>query len=104
MNSQIHWLAPFSILLGLLLCFLLLSPHSLRGQTFADVTGSGDGHGGSWGDYNNDGHQDLYVNNGGGQADQLYRNNGNGTFTNVLFSAGIADAVTGNCAAWGGLR
>src|SRR3954465_11606728 len=37
----------------------------------------------AWGDYNNDGFVDLYVNpfNGGGSL--LYSNNGNGTFTRI---------------------
>ena len=39
------------------------------------------------GDYNNDGHDDLFVTYYGQNA--LYRNNGNGTFTDVTESAGL---------------
>lgn len=54
-----------------------------------------------WGDYDNDGDQDLYtkligVNN------PLYRNNGDGTFTNVATSAGVNYLDSwGGSAAWG---
>ena len=40
------------------------------------------------GDYNNDGHPDIYLNNFGPNI--LYRNNGNGTFTDVTRDAGVA--------------
>ena len=55
--------------------------------TFSDMTeeaGVGDtgfGLGVAAGDYNNDGHVDMYLNNFG--ANVLYRNNGNGTFSDV---------------------
>jgi len=39
------------------------------------------------GDYNNDGHPDLYVTSFGSNI--LYRNNGNGTFTDVTREAGV---------------
>jgi hypothetical protein len=63
------------------------------GLRFADVTDqAGVGHAGyglavAVGDYNNDGHLDIYVNNFGDSV--LYRNNGDGTFTDVAKEAGV---------------
>lgn len=60
---------------------------------FTDVTeraGVGDtgfGLGVAAADYDNDGDQDIYVNNFGPNV--LYRNNGNGTFTDVTDMAGV---------------
>lgn len=60
---------------------------------FTDVTeqaGVGDtgyGLGVCTGDYDNDGDQDIYVNNFGPNV--LYRNNGDGTFTDVTRAAGV---------------
>ncbi len=62
--------------------------------TFTDVTeaaGVGDtgyGLGVVAGDYDNDGDQDLYLNNFGPNV--LYRNNGDGCFTDVTGQAGVA--------------
>ncbi len=39
-------------------------------------------------DYNNDGHQDIFICNAGRNA--LYRNNGDGTFTDVTAGSGLA--------------
>ncbi|MGE3310024.1 MAG: CRTAC1 family protein [Limisphaerales bacterium] len=61
---------------------------------FTDVTemaGVGDtgyGLGVCVGDYDNDGDEDLYLNNFGPNV--LYRNNGDGTFTDVTRQAGVA--------------
>lgn len=60
---------------------------------FTDVTseaGIGDtgyGLGVCVGDYNNDGHPDIYLNNFGPNV--LYRNNGDGTFSDVTSQAGV---------------
>jgi enediyne biosynthesis protein E4 len=64
-----------------------------RDGTFTDVTrtaalmGTGYGMGVAVADYNNDGHEDLFV--VGVHSNQLYRNNGDGTFTDVTDSAGL---------------
>jgi hypothetical protein len=65
-----------------------------RDGTFTDVTkGSGLEHKTGWGqaccvgDYDNDGHDDLFVTYYGQNV--LYRNNGDGTFTDVSEKAGL---------------
>ena len=68
---------------------------NLGGLRFEDVTdragvgGTGYGLGVCIGDYDNDGHPDIYVTNFGPKV--LYRNNGDGTFTDVTKEAGVAD-------------
>ena len=71
--------------------------------TFTDVTdfaGVGDksyGVGCCVGDYDNDGHLDLYVTNFG--KNRLYRNNGDGTFSDVADRANVVDVRWGaSCA------
>ena len=62
--------------------------------TFTDVTekagvaGHSYGMGAVAGDYDNDGHADLYVTNYGNNI--LYHNNGDGTFSDVTEQAGVA--------------
>ena len=67
---------------------------NLGGFRFKDVTdeagvggGTGHGLGVCVGDYDNDGYQDLYLNNYGENI--LYHNNGDGTFTDVTKKAGV---------------
>lgn len=64
--------------------------------TFTDVTKltgifnpTGKGLGVAWGDYNNDGHSDIYIANDSTE-NFLYTNMGNGTFTEVGFMIGVA--------------
>ena len=68
----------------------------------AGVAGANAQHGGSmdavWGDYDNDGHLDLYVVKWGWNV--LYRNSGDGTFTDVTEKAGVGDPGNGNAAIW----
>ncbi len=66
------------------------------GGKFTDVTdaaglaGSGYDGGAAVGDYDNDGHPDLFV--AGVHHNTLYHNNGDGTFTDVTEKAGIRNA------------
>jgi enediyne biosynthesis protein E4 len=75
-----------------------------RDGTFTDVTQEAGlaesfyGMGAAVGDFDNDGHVDLYVTALG--RNRLYRNNGDGTFTDVAASAGVADERWGASAAW----
>jgi len=76
--------------------------------TFVDVAEkvgvarANDAHGTSmdavWGDYDNDGHLDLYVVKWGWNI--LYRADGDGTFTDVTEKAGVGDRGNGNAAIW----
>jgi hypothetical protein len=45
-----------------------------------------------WGDYDNDGHLDLFVSNQRGQSGRLYHNEGDGTFRDCAVEMGITDA------------
>jgi len=65
--------------------------------TFTDVTESSGIHaveygmGCAVGDFDNDGHPDIFLANFG--PDQLWRNNGDGTFTDVTAAAGISNVL-----------
>jgi enediyne biosynthesis protein E4 len=75
-----------------------------RDGTFTDVTfkaglaRTGWGQGVCAGDYDNDGHDDLFVSYWGDCA--LYRNNGNGTFTDVAAKAGVTTHTTTGLKRW----
>ena len=75
-----------------------------RDGTFTDVTAkaglvrTGWGQGVCVGDYNNDGHDDLFVSYWGDCA--LYRNNGNGTFTDVAKQTGVTTATATGLKRW----
>src|SRR5262249_58238482 len=62
--------------------------------TFTDVTRAAGVANGRWGqgvcagDFDNDGHEDLYVTNFG--KNRLYRNTGAGAFVDVAEAAGVA--------------
>ncbi|MEO7653778.1 MAG: FG-GAP-like repeat-containing protein [Bryobacteraceae bacterium] len=55
--------------------------------------------GNAWGDYDNDGHPDLFVSNAMGPS-ELYRNNGDGTFTEVSLEAGFGEYGFGSVCTW----
>jgi len=64
----------------------------------AGVTGAGYGMGAAVGDYDNDGHPDLFLANVNGN--QLFHNNGDGTFTDVTAKAGLGGAVYNGRKMW----
>lgn len=57
------------------------------------------GNGVAVGDYDNDGHPDMYVSNFG--ISRLYRNNGDGTFTDVAEKLGVARKGWSTGPSWG---
>jgi hypothetical protein len=75
-----------------------------RDGTFSDVTvkaglqGEGYSMGVAVSDFNNDGHEDLFV--AGVHGNHLYRNNGDGTFTDVTRKAGLAGPGSLGKPAW----
>ena len=75
-----------------------------RDGTFSDVTekaglqGQGYSMGVAVGDFDNDGHEDLFV--VGVHGNHLYRNNGDGSFTDVTRAAGLAGPGSLGKPAW----
>src|SRR6266567_5335173 len=75
-----------------------------RDGTFTDITAqagllrTGWGQGVCAGDYDNDGHDDLFVTYWGDCA--LYHNNGDGTFTDVAPKAGVTTRTTSGLKRW----
>lgn len=64
------------------------------------VTDDGAAVSSTWGDFNNDGHIDVFVSNNTGAVNALYKNNGDGTFSTQ--AAGDLSDYSGYChnAAW----
>jgi len=81
--------------------------HQKQDRTFEDVTeksglkGVGYGMGVAVGDYDNDGHEDLYLTEFGGN--HLYHNNGDCTFTDVTKDAGVGGSGWSTSAGWADL-
>ena len=75
-----------------------------RDGSFTDVTekaglqGAGYSMGVAVADFDNNGHQDLFV--AGVHGNHLYRNNGNGTFTDVTLKAGLSGPGSLGRPAW----
>jgi len=75
-------------------------------DTFTKVTSGdivnddGESFGHTWGDYDNDGDNDLFVTNKK-QNKFLYKNNGNGTFTKITTGHIVNNLADSKCAAWG---
>src|SRR5436309_3182568 len=53
-----------------------------------------------WGDFDNDGDLDLFVDNHYNAASYLYQNNGNGTFTDIRPVSGLKPAGDRHGSAW----
>jgi hypothetical protein len=83
---------------------LVIRKDGTRKLQFTDVTSKsgiasdGYGMGVATGDFDNDGHVDLYITNLG--SNHLYRNRGDGTFEDVTAAAGVDDPRWSTCAAF----
>ncbi len=70
--------------------------------TQGDIVNDGGGSiGCAWGDYDGDGHQDLFVANGYALANFLYKGNGDGTFTKITSGDIVTDATYSAACTWG---
>ncbi len=70
-----------------------------RGLAAVNQEGTGTSMGSVWGDYNNDGHEDLFLYKWGQSV--LFRNDGDGTFTRVTDKLeGLPDWMNANTAVW----
>ena len=56
---------------------------------------------GIWGDYDNDGDQDLFVANYNNEKNSLYRNDGNGRFTKIVDGEIVNDTGQSTGGSWG---
>ena len=77
------------------------SPDFMKITSGAIVNDGGDSWSASWGDYDNDGDQDVFVANQADQNNFLYRNNGDGTFTKITSGILVNDGGRSASSAWG---
>lgn len=97
--------------LSLMIIGLFVASAGLAQDPFTysgDIFGGGYSNGIAWGDYNNDGFQDLYISNGHQSAppeknqNLLYLNNGDGTFDSVTTAGAIiSDQFVSGGSTWG---
>src|SRR5262249_11644154 len=105
---RLHGRTSLQQALPLIVASLLIATFSHAQVTFTDVTAaagmSTDGFtfgNPIWGDFDNDGNLDLFVDNHYIRSPNLYHNNGNGTFTDILASSGIIPHGDRHGAGWG---
>lgn len=81
--------------------------HNNGNGTFSEVTNSGlttdiaYSVSAVWGDYDNDGDQDVFIPNTNNHNNFLYENNGNGTFTKITTGDIVNDGGESTGASWG---
>lgn len=70
-------------------------------QIFNPITSGGPAYWGAWGDYNNDGHVDLFQARPDDLNNRLFQNNGSCTFTEVTVGDIVNDGGFSTHASWG---
>ncbi len=81
----------YRIFLPLLVFQTPSTPSFTRITTGAIVNDGGNSSGACWGDYDNDGYDDLFVANWAGENNFLYHNNGDGAFTRIATGGIVND-------------
>jgi len=64
------------------------------------VSDGGDSYGCSWGDYDNDGHVDIFIANGGGENNFLYKNMGSGNFIKITTGPIVTEGGDSRGCSW----